>query len=50
MNEDYINDDRYWSSAEEHDTGRCLTKLCLYCAANGFSVEQQRQTRELAVD
>ncbi len=39
--------DEFWSSVADHVSGACLTKFCLYCAANGVHLNEQERTREL---
>jgi hypothetical protein len=35
----------FWSSVEEHASGACTKKLCLYCVANGVSLKTQKRER-----
>lgn len=40
-------DDRFWSSVQDHESGACQSKLCLYCASVGIHIAQQKLERNL---
>lgn len=40
--------DEFWSSVDDHQSGACLTRFCLYCASIGVSLAAQEHDRHLS--